>query len=204
MSQNGPRIDLRVRRTRKLLRDALVNLIEEEGFDNIKIAQIADRAMINRVTFYRYYRDKYDFLTHCMDDVFEELEAQARPTHNDTGEIDHRAPGVNIEAMFGHIGENANFYRVMLGKNGSGAFISRLRDFLWQVSAKRWHQITPDTSGLTIPPDMTLHFTTSAYVGVVIWWVENNCPYSPSDMAVHLLNLTLQGPYRALGLQPPA
>src|SRR5215203_3763402 len=58
--------DLRVRRTRLALHDAFMALIEEKGFDAIIVQDIADRAMINRVTFYKHYRDKYDLLDQTM------------------------------------------------------------------------------------------------------------------------------------------
>lgn len=202
MSQNTSSTDLRVRRTRKLLRDALVALIEENGFDALKVSDIADRAMINRATFYRHYRDKYDLLTHCMDDAFEELAAQSRPPHAESGERDFNAPAANLEAMLAHVADNADFYRVMLGKDGAGAFVSRLRDYLRRVAAERWQTISKDSVQPTMPPELILNFIASAYIGVIVWWVEHDCPDTPAEVAEHLLTLTIQGPYRALGLTP--
>jgi AcrR family transcriptional regulator len=57
MSQGRPGGDLRTRRTRLALRNALLDLIQTKGFDAIVVQDIADRAMINRVTFYKHYRD---------------------------------------------------------------------------------------------------------------------------------------------------
>jgi AcrR family transcriptional regulator len=203
VSQNSSSTDLRVRRTRKLLRDALVALIEEHGFEALTVADIADRAMINRATFYRHYRDKGDLLTHCMDDVFEELAAQSRPPHAETGERDFDAPAANLEAMLAHVADNADFYRVMLGKDGAGAFVSRLRDYLRRVAAARWQTIGGHSVQPTMPPELILNFIASAYIGVIVWWVEHDCPGSPAAVAAHLLTLTMQGPYRAFGLELP-
>ena len=44
----GP--DLRIRRTHKFLKDAMIQLIAEKGFDAITVGDIAERAMINRAT----------------------------------------------------------------------------------------------------------------------------------------------------------
>jgi AcrR family transcriptional regulator len=51
--------DPRVRRTRKLLLDALVDLLAEKSFDAITVQDIADRSTINRATFYSHFADKY-------------------------------------------------------------------------------------------------------------------------------------------------
>ena len=55
-------LDPRVRRTRKLLQDALRALVHERPFSTITVQDIADRATVNRATFYAHYLDKYDLI----------------------------------------------------------------------------------------------------------------------------------------------
>src|SRR5215813_8943534 len=77
MAQNEqPTEDLRVRRTRKSLMQALIELTIEKGFSAITVQDIADRAMVNRATFYRHYLDKYDLLDQYMNGVYEMTESQ--------------------------------------------------------------------------------------------------------------------------------
>src|ERR1700736_1077163 len=52
--------DPRVKRTRTLLQDALVELLAEKSFDAITVQDIAERSTINRATFYAHFVDKYD------------------------------------------------------------------------------------------------------------------------------------------------
>jgi len=52
--------DPRVKRTRKLLQDALMELLAEKSFDAITVQDIADRSTINRATFYTHFVDKYE------------------------------------------------------------------------------------------------------------------------------------------------
>ena len=54
--------DLRVIRTKESIQDALVELIEEKGFEAITVKDITTRAKINRGTFYSHYQDKYDLI----------------------------------------------------------------------------------------------------------------------------------------------
>jgi len=56
------RVDPRVTRTRKLIRDALTSLIAEKSFEAITVQDIAERATINRATFYLHYTDKFALL----------------------------------------------------------------------------------------------------------------------------------------------
>lgn len=59
MLSSSPRVDPRVRRTRKLLLDAFVALQHEKRFEEITIQDITDRATVNRATFYAHFVDKY-------------------------------------------------------------------------------------------------------------------------------------------------
>lgn len=55
--------DLRVRRTKKALFDAFMQLLCEKPFDEITVNELCDVAGIRRATFYKHYSDKFDFLT---------------------------------------------------------------------------------------------------------------------------------------------
>lgn len=52
--------DLRVARTHKLIRNALIELLKNQEFDKIAVQDIVDKAMVNRATFYKYYSGKSD------------------------------------------------------------------------------------------------------------------------------------------------
>jgi len=60
--KRGVREDPRITRTRNLIRGALNQLIEEKPFSSVSVQDIAERATINRATFYAHFEDKYDLL----------------------------------------------------------------------------------------------------------------------------------------------
>lgn len=61
--------DLRKRRTKKAITDAFVKLVNERGFVNVTVKDIAKEAIINRQTFYNYYQDKYDLTEQLNNEV---------------------------------------------------------------------------------------------------------------------------------------
>lgn len=65
-------IDLRVRRTRHLLQQAFMELMMEKGFQSITVQDIAERAMVNRATFYDHFVDKYALLEHSISEWFKQ------------------------------------------------------------------------------------------------------------------------------------
>src|SRR5215475_13530041 len=70
MPPNDP--DRRVQKTRKLLQDALIELVAEKGFEAVSIREILDKANVGRSTFYAHFQDK-DQLLHSILDRLDEL-----------------------------------------------------------------------------------------------------------------------------------
>src|ERR1700678_2404838 len=69
-------IDPRIRRTRRLLQQALEKLLETQEFEKISVQDIAAAATVNRVTFYDHYTDKFALLECMVGTRFHELLAQ--------------------------------------------------------------------------------------------------------------------------------
>jgi len=66
------KLDLRVQRTRSLILEAFTSLIAEKRFESISVQDVADRARINRVTFYDHFPDKYALLDYAVSYTFEQ------------------------------------------------------------------------------------------------------------------------------------
>ena len=64
---------LRLRRTQKLLREALIELIEEQGFEALTVGEITERAMVSRAAFYRNYQDKYALVEQIFEEAMQAL-----------------------------------------------------------------------------------------------------------------------------------
>lgn len=73
--------DLCIRRTHKFLQEAMIELITEKGFDAITVGDIAERAMINRATFYRHYLDKYDLVAKIFEETAMYLAEHMNPVY---------------------------------------------------------------------------------------------------------------------------
>jgi AcrR family transcriptional regulator len=70
-----------VRRTRKLLEGAFMELVHEKGFQAVSVQDVAERAEINRATFYAHFPDKYALLDHVIQQGFrQELERRMLKT----------------------------------------------------------------------------------------------------------------------------
>ena len=79
-------MDLRVLKTRRIIKDAFVELLKEREFPDISVKMIVEKAIINRSTFYRNFKDKYDLRDIIVDDIVkdftEHLEVDFLQYHN--------------------------------------------------------------------------------------------------------------------------
>ena len=159
--------NVRVRRTRTLLREALVELIEDRGFDRITVGELCDRAMVSRAAFYRNYRDKYELVEQIFD------EAMAEMTTVDVA--DTRGPGERFAEFFGHIDAYHRLYGALLGRKGSPWFADRMRAALAAMSSTKFRDKDADA---LVPSVISAIFVQS-----ILWWLEHDRPCPPAEMA---------------------
>lgn len=64
--------DNRIKRTKNALKEALLEMLETEPIDKIRVHKLCMKAEINKTTFYNHYHDIYDFYEEILDDFFKE------------------------------------------------------------------------------------------------------------------------------------
>ena len=66
--------DLRVKKTKKALSEAFLELLSQKKFDEITINELCEKADVRRATFYKHYSDKFHFLTSYVSDLRDDFE----------------------------------------------------------------------------------------------------------------------------------
>jgi AcrR family transcriptional regulator len=196
MTHNDGEGDLRVRRTRKLLRDALIALTGEKGFAAVTVGDITARAMVNRATFYRHYQDKYDLIMAVIREVLAEL---GTPGHDPLG-ANWDEPLPAVLHLFEHMAEHAAFYRGMLSGDSFPLLERQIRAYVEQVMRQRLSQLGYAEARARLPYDLCIHAMVSTAIGMITWWLEHGQPYSARHMAVWLPQVNMLGLHYCLGV----
>lgn len=191
--------DLRVRRTQMLLREALIALIEERGFDAITVGDIAERAMVNRTTFYLHYQDKYDLVTSIFREAIDELSQSLTMPQEGPGRVDPEHPPQMWVKLFEHFATHARMYRAMLGKRGSPWFLAHLCEYITNLAQKRLEASRQPSNRYRMPSEIAIAAVSNVFIGMVTWWLEGEQQRTPEQMATWFLRFTLYGYYHALG-----
>ncbi|MFJ7975958.1 TetR/AcrR family transcriptional regulator [Peribacillus sp. NPDC096379] len=198
--------DLRVIRTKESIRDALVELIDEKGFEAITVKDITTRARINRGTFYAHYQDKFDLITKCEDEIMLEMYRIAK--QNIPGVIavlETNSPTLTpfpfVVSIFEYLNENSGFMKAVLGPKGDLSFQTRLKDFVWKIMVGDNPDALFKKENLLVPGQYLASYVASAHIGVIQQWLDSGRKESPQEMARILSTITVNGPFFAAGLK---
>ncbi len=202
MSKKQKKLDPRVVRTRQMLRDALVSLIEEKGFDAITVQDIVDRAELNRATFYLHYRDKQELLVQSLHDAIDELVADLGASPDEQGQLVIDESPRTIKAVFEHVAQHARFYRVMMSAEGVASFSAGVRDYMAEITLKWLTALQPKPQQSRVPLEIVANSLSWSLLGVLIWWLEHDMPHSPEYMAEQFRLLIMLDLRQVLGLEP--
>ncbi len=180
--------DLRIMRTHKLLCDAMFALLETQSFDDISVVNICEKAMVHRATFYKHFKDKYEFIEFVTKEKLHDFYEQSKQ-YADFSDKEKLYSAI-IDNVLTFIVENKQMLKIAAGSSNSNFFDSlqriiceELTDFL----------LSSQKNGETYraPIDIYAKFLTGGFIAIVRWWLANDTGYTRDDMANHIENLLL-------------
>lgn len=136
MTQNTK--DRRVRRTRRMLHQALRELMAEKRYDSITVQDILDQADVGRTTFYAHYQDKEDLATSMLIDLMDRLLSVL----DEPGQEDQQILPTRI--LFKHIEENHEIFKGMMQGRGMELFLEKGKQFWAERVKARLQSLLPD------------------------------------------------------------
>lgn len=120
--------DRRVLRTHKTLRDALVRLVIERGWDDLSVKDICDAADVGRSTFYEHFAGKEDLLTSGFADLGAHLRA---PGERPAGTVLRF-----VHPLFAHALGSRPLFRALVGKTSGHVVERRFRSLVLALVAE--------------------------------------------------------------------
>ena len=107
--------DLRIIKTKKVLFDALLQLMKEKTFEEIKVSDICNKALVNRSTFYAHFNDKYELLVAMLEETKLNLLNSLKKNDNNINTKQYFRE--MCELLLTHIEDKRNVYTEILVNN---------------------------------------------------------------------------------------
>jgi AcrR family transcriptional regulator len=168
--------DRRVLRTRRMLREALIELIIERGWDNVSVQDICDRADVGRSTFYTHFADREELLLGGFDDLRKTLRAHKSGAHK----------LAFVRGLIEHAHEHSQLFRAIIGKRAGHAIEKRFRQTV--ISLVRDDLAEHGFAGRAL--EVTTYYVAGALVELLTWWVDTRNSLLPAQIEDMFRRLT--------------
>jgi len=182
------KLDLRIRRTHKLLSNSLISLLKEKSFDDIRISDICDEAMVHRTTFYKHFEDKYhllEFLLRQLIQDFEEKSLKYTPGDNSKQYYTNL-----FRRLLEHMSANKKMYSIGLLNNDSA--MKQLRRIILECIKSKLENDEANGIKFIVPITIVAEFYSPAFVYSAGEWLEEGMPI-PIDQMVEYCDTIVAG-----------
>ena len=112
------REDRRIMMTKRMLKDALIEMLKEKDIYHISIRELCEKADVNRTTFYKYYSSQFDLLADMEKDLIDFIAKAIERNESDPEKI--------ITAACRYLEENIGFARLIVNNNVDPDFAHKL------------------------------------------------------------------------------
>ena len=171
------KIDLRIIKTKKVIYEALIDLMKEKTFEEIKVSDICNKALINRSTFYAHYEDKYELLVEFINDL----------KSNFTNELDKRKHITDtrdyymelIKLFIDHVEEYRDIYSSIMTNSRNSIMMDILLSVINEDISKK---IKNDKRNSSIPKVIIAKFYLGGLLSLGIEWLENTNKYTKEEI----------------------
>jgi AcrR family transcriptional regulator len=183
------RVDPRVKRTRELIVRAFGELVAEKGHTGLTVQEIAERATINRATFYAHFRDQYELLDYFISEAFREELWRTLPD----------SPGPSKENLKALVLAACEFLSTLetncrrSDRQFRPLIEARVQRELYELLLG-WIEASPEkVNGRSVAPEVTASVVSWSIFGAALDWSRNGAAPSPEEVADQVLSVIAEG-----------
>lgn len=169
------KVDRRVRKTKKLLLNALVDLMSVKKVNKITVKELTELADINRSTFYLYYDDMFDMVDKVESEIIQNFSLAFEEFSNKDATYENTVSFFTY--LFEFVKNNSAMCKILLGPDGEYSFIEKFKSAiidsqpsLKDTNKKKRHEFF-------------MPFIVSGSIGSIQKWLEDDMSSSTEDMA---------------------
>ncbi|ADL04420.1 TetR/AcrR family transcriptional regulator [Lacrimispora saccharolytica] len=170
--------DRRIRKTQKLLKESLLELMVKKDFKNISVKDITELADLNRGTFYLHYADTYSLLQEMESEVlsdFQDMVSNCRYAFKKDSLLPVVIPIIQ------YIEENKKICKILFENSSSNDFVNRFHMLVLKNGTAIIKEQYPDAKEVTM--NYFLEFITYGLTGVLKQWVDTDMQQPKEEVA---------------------
>lgn len=174
--------DLRIAITKKMIKEALLQLLKTKTVNKIKINELCETAGVNRATFYRHYKTLQNVLQEIETDFVKQIPPMERPPQN------RKEAYAHIEAVCIYIDAHADILKLLFLNTPETDIIQGLKEFY-----QEFLHLQKDFIPIENPDEDTIQIIIALIGGgcqsLVRKWILDDIPKTPQEIAAILCNM---------------
>lgn len=171
--------DLRIVRTRKLLSNTLLEMMEEDSIEKISVIDLCAKAMVNRATFYAHFEDKYHLLSYALEELKDDLYAEFTKD-NKTSTPNETLRLVVAMAVEFFSEEKGHVSRILIN-NRNGKVISTVQDSIAQSLRYQFSKFK-DGYEIKVPIHILASFIAGGLINSALYCLDNPDKHTKEDL----------------------
>ncbi len=177
--------DRRVKYTKMVLRQSLLELLREQPISKLTVTDICARADVNRNTFYSHYESPFDLLMQIEDELYEEI------MHSVERSLSARTVGTFLLEVCQSIEANGDLCRILMSEHGDKEFLKRIMQVAHDWSIAEWsaQPNALDREGM----ELLYAFAANGSIAVIEGWIKTGLQKSPQEIATLIEKVTRGG-----------
>lgn len=164
----------RIQMTRRMLKDALLEMLETERIEKISVRTLCEKANVNRTTFYKYYTSQYDLLNEMETELLSQIDQCVQ-----AGEVMKC-----LEKKLIFMKANMKLCQILIGNQTDTDFQTRLLN-LPNIKQELVQNLHSDKA----EQKYVREFIVNGAYSVIVRWLKENCAETPEQMAQIILNI---------------
>lgn len=175
--------DLRVVKTKKVLYESLLELMKKKSFEEIKVSDICEKALINRSTFYSHYTDKYELFESYIENLKISLTKELEKNTNISTSKEYYLEMLNL--FLNHVSLQKEAYRAIMQQNRNSIIMDMLYNAFNEDITKKIEK-EEEKNKEKIPSNFIATFYLGAVLSVGMKWLTNENKYSKKELLKYL------------------
>jgi len=171
--------DRRVKYTKMVLKQSLLDLIADRPIGKVTIKEICDLADVNRGTFYKHYNDQY----HLLDDIQSELDSEMRATIEKRLTISSSSVDIIFETIR-CMAAQSSLCKTLCSDYGDGEFLKKLMYTAHDQFIEEWKTKLKKANIKQL--DRFYTYTANGIVAVVQEWLQSGMDETPEEIAAFI------------------
>jgi AcrR family transcriptional regulator len=181
-------MDQRIIKTKKLLKETLIALMEEKDFHLISVKELTHRAKMNRGTFYLHFQSVEQMLESFENELINNLS-------NIIDQYKTTSPHGDLKPMLlkvtTYLQQDCDFCRALVGIHGDINFIDKLKQTLIKEARKGVLYLEPKYDDQFI--QLLLVYIVSGGLGIIQEWFKTSCQTPIMDIIIPCEKMIIGG-----------